>query len=185
MLNGNRDKIVNFAATCGIDFRIVASESLPLHGDDEFDIIILCDILEHLHYSPRVLLLQLVELLRPLGFLLVTVPNAGNIRKRLTLLLGGTNYPPYEAYYWSSQPWRGHSREYVKGDLIALSRYLGLETVTLTGCHHMMGVLPASAQRVYRAITAVFRDWRDSWMLLMRKPQNWAAQAGPPPGGRF
>ena len=49
----------------------------------EFDMIMLNDIIEHLHESPKELLLSLLALLKDDGILFITVPNAGNIKKRL------------------------------------------------------------------------------------------------------
>ena len=80
------------------------------------------DVIEHLHNSPRSILLALLEALKDEGVLLITVPNAGNIRKRLDLLRGKTNLPPFSQYYWHPDPWRGHVREYVHGDLEQLAQ---------------------------------------------------------------
>ena len=53
------------------------------------------DVLEHLHHSPRDLLNDLCELIKPNALLFITVPNAVNIRKRIDVLRGKTNLPDY------------------------------------------------------------------------------------------
>lgn len=136
--------------------------------------IMLHDVLEHLHDSPRDLMNDLLELVKPEGYLFVTVPNAVNIRKRLSVLFGRTNYPSFEDYYWYPSAWRGHVREYVREDLIKLSKYLNLEIVELRGCDHMLHRLPVASRPVYVLLTAIFSGWKDSWMLVAKKKRGWA-----------
>jgi len=177
LLPGNGERIRGFAAECGIELHV--SASLPEFEPSSFDLVTVLNVLEHLHDSPQGLLRQLVELLAPGGYLLVTVPNAANIRKRIDLLRGRTNLPPFEEYFLSNPPWRGHVREYVRDDLERLSRHLGLEVVELRSHHHMLDRLPPRVEPFYRAATRVFPGWRDSWSLLVRKPEEWAEAAGP------
>ena len=140
---------------------------------ESFDMVMSNDVLEHLHDSPRELVNDLVELIRPNGLLLITVPNAGNIRKRFQLLLGGTNMPNYEEFYWYQGSWRGHIREYVRSDLVQLAVFLGLEIIELKGCDHMLGVLPKLLRAPYLMLTKLLPNWKDSWMLVARKPLDW------------
>jgi SAM-dependent methyltransferase len=171
-LPGNRDKILRFADECGVDIRLVGDGKPPFE-QHSFDMIMLHDVLEHLHDSPRELLNDLLELATPEGLLFITVPNAGNIRKRLDVLRGGTNLPPFEGYYWYPGAWRGHVREYVRSDLEKLAEYLGLDVLELHGCDHMLQKLPAALRPLYLLVTRVFPAWKDSWLLVARKRTNW------------
>ena len=99
----------------------------------------------------------------------MSVPNAVNLRKRLDVLRGRTNYPPYQQFF-QSDPWRGHVREYAWDDLMQLAGFLGLEETTVHGRHHMLGVLPKWAQLPYRALMAPAPALRDSLVLCGRKP---------------
>ena len=72
---------------------------------------------------PMVIWGSVKNIIKPNGFLIIDVPNAANLRKRIDLLFGRTNYPPFEAYYRSSNPYRGHIREYVYGDLEKLGEF--------------------------------------------------------------
>jgi SAM-dependent methyltransferase len=172
---GNIEKILAFANECGIDFRVACDSALPFQKN-WFDMVMLHSVLEHLHDSPRELLNNLLELVKPTGFLFITVPNAVNIRKRLGVLMGRTNLPPFEGYYWYPSPWRGHVREYVGDDLRKLSKYQNLEVVELRGCDHMLEKLPAAARPIYLLLTRVFTAWKDSWLLVARKPPDWQAK---------
>ena len=171
-LPGSKDKIISFAKECGIDFRLAHNDILPFEKNS-FDMIMLNDILEHLHNSPRDLLNDLLELAKTEGLLLVTVPNAVNIRKRIDVLFGKTNLASYESYYWYPGHWRGHIREYVKNDLIKLSEYLGLDVLELHGCDHMLHRLHHSMRPLYLLVTKVFDGLKDSWILVARKRKDW------------
>ena len=161
--------MTRFAESLGMRF-FRADGKLP---SETFDLIMILDVIEHLHDSPRELLLALAERLRPEGYLLITVPNAANIRKRLDLLRGRTNLPRFASFYWLPGPWRGHVREYVRDDLQSLARFLQFKLVELRSYHHMIDVLPRALRPPYRAVTSLFPGWRDSWLLLMQKPRDW------------
>ena len=178
-LQGNhRDEIVTFAREMGIDLRLVVSNEIPFKNE-LFDMIMLNAVVEHLHDSPRSLLNALVALLRPGGLLLIMVPNAVNIRKRIAVLRGKTNLPPFDSYYWYPGPWRGHVREYVKGDLESLAEYLCLSVRELRSCHQMIYRIPRIARPIYKAVTSVFTGWRDSWIFVGEKPHDWAPKEPP------
>jgi SAM-dependent methyltransferase len=172
---GNREKILSFANKCGIDFKQANAGMLPF-DKNSFDMIMVQDVLEHLHDSPRDLLNDLLELAKPNGLLFITVPNAVNIRKRINVLFGKTNLPRFEGYYWYPGHWRGHIREYVRNDLVKLSEYLNLEVLELRSCDHMLQKLPISIRPAYLFITSVFQGWKDSWLLVARKRQDWSVK---------
>jgi len=168
-----RDTITDFARAEGIDFQVV-NHDLPFSADS-FDMVMMHDVLEHLVESPRELLTRLITLLRDGGLLYITVPNAGNVRKRLALLMGGTNLPDFAYYYWLPGPWRGHMREYVRGDLVKLAQFLGLRVLELRSCHQMLVNLPPMIRPLYRMVTRVFPGWRDSWLVVAERPRGWQA----------
>lgn len=175
-LPGNREKILTFARTSGINYRL-AEPGRPIPFEREsFDMVMLHDVLEHLHDSPRDLLNDLVELIRPGGFLFVTVPSAVNIRKRLEVLRGRTNMTRFWYFYWLPGEWRGHVREYTKSDLAGVSEYLGLERVELRAVDHMLENVPRRLLPFYLGVTRILPGWKDSWMLLARKPVDWTAR---------
>lgn len=181
-LPGSKDKIMSFAKECGIDFRLAHNDSLPFEKNS-FDMIMLNDVLEHLHNSPRNILNDLLELTKTDGLLFVTVPNIVNIRKRIDVLFGKTNLASYESYYWYPGPWRGHVREYAKKDLIKLSEYLGLDILELHGCDHMLHRLHRSMRPLYLVVTKVFDGLKDTWILVARKRKDWKPRKELPPGG--
>ena len=166
------DAIRRFAIQNNISL-IDSMDNQQIGGQDSFDLIMLNDVVEHLHDSPGPLLNNLIEKIKDGGYLLITVPNAVNIRKRISVFFGGTNYPSFEFYYYYPVPYRGHIREYTVGDLRKMCEFLGLEKVVLTGCDHMLAKVPSGMRRVYLGITDLFPSLKDSIILIARKPQKW------------
>lgn len=175
LIDNNRGKILEFARSFGVDFKLASEGYLPFEKNS-FDMVMAHDVLEHLHDSPRDLLNDLAELIKPNGLLFITVPSAVNIKKRIEVLMGKTNLPDYAGYYWSQGPWRGHIREYAKNDLKELAEYIGFEVEELHGCHHMLHVVPKTVLPIYLSLTKLVPDFRDSWILVARKPAVWEAK---------
>jgi len=169
----NTKKILEFSKKIGI--RCINPMESDINSQDViFDMIMLNDVIEHLHESPKDILLSLLSLLKSNGILFITVPNAGNIKKRLSLLIGKTNLPPFETYYWYPGLWRGHIREYVYDDLIKLSSLLDLDIELVHGCDHMLENVPTWLLPFYKFITRFFPKWKDSWVLVARKKPDWS-----------
>lgn len=169
----NSKKILEFSKKIGIEY-INTMDSELSSQDMAFDMIMLNDIIEHLHESPKGILLPLLDLLKDDGIIFITVPNAGNIKKRLNLLTGGTNMPSFERFYWYPGIWRGHVREYVYSDLIEMTNFLDLEVELIEGCDHMLENVPPWLIPFYKVVTRFFPKWKDSWTLVARKKSNWS-----------
>lgn len=176
----NRQKILNFAADLGINYVVATDRTLPFEPES-FDMFMIHDVIEHLHDSPRDLFNSLMEKVKPGGLFYVTAPNAGNIRKRVDILRGRTNYSPFGVFYWNQGPWRGHIREYVHDDIVKLAEYMGLEVLELRSVHHMIQKVPRRARGLFRAVTTVFPGWRDTWQLVARRPPGWKPRYTLPP----
>lgn len=174
-----------FATTSGVELRIIGERGThpwpPTGEAGLYDMVMMHDVLEHLHDPPRELLNDFVELLKPGGVLFLTVPSAVNIRKRINVVFGRSNHPRFRSFYWSPGRWRGHVREYTKGDLASVAEYLGLERLELRACDHMLGAIPRRARGLYLAVTRFVPGWKDTWLLVARKPAGWTARRTLPP----
>ncbi len=167
----SRRSILDFADEMGVQFITLDGNGISAVG--QFDMIMLHSVVQHLRDSPRDLLLGLIRQTKTGGFLFVTVPNHVNLRKRLAVLRGRTSHAPYSLYYWYPGHWRGHVREYTRGDCIELSRALGLEMVELRGVHHMIYRLPRWLRPIYVALSRLMPSTRDTWLMVARKPAGW------------
>lgn len=164
----NLKKIKDFAKSTGVNLTVSDGETLPAKAKD-LDAVLLLDVIEHLHASPRGLMEAALGRLKSGGVIVITVPSSVNIRKRIDVLRGKTNYPPYKQFF-ESPTWRGHVREYSRDDLHQLATLMGLPILELRGIDQMLGVLPAILHKPYLAVTHLFPGWKDSWLLVVRKP---------------
>jgi len=176
--SANLRAITRFAERAGVALVEGDGEALPFR-EERFDAVLVCDVIEHLHASPRALLTGALEVLRDDGWLVVSVPNAVSIRKRLDVLRGRTNYPPYAQFFAADRVWRGHVREYSWGDLAQLAQFLGLADASIHGAHHLLGVLPAWARGPFRLALSPTPSLRDTLILCGRKPGGWTNAAHP------
>jgi SAM-dependent methyltransferase len=126
---------------------------------DSVDVVCSSHALEHLHHSPRSMLHSAMAVLKPGSLVFFEVPNAVNALKRIRVLLGRTNYQPYEQY-WDSDVWVGHIREYTVGDLRALATDLHLSDWEILG-RNWYGTLYKSVpqQTIALSIDRVLRNF--------------------------
>jgi len=170
----NLTKIRNFASAAGIDLRVLTENGTELDDiDGKFDLITLHHVLEHLKDSPRSLLNLLVEKLKPGGLLYCTVPNAVNLRKRIAVLKGQTNYTKYSSYFWAQDGYRGHIREYVARDCVELVSNLGLKIVSSGHYNHFWHAVPRHLRLGVRMLCFLVPSFCDSCSFIAVKPDDW------------
>lgn len=92
-----------------------------------YQLIVMAEVLEHVHMPPSVVLGWIASLLAPGGYLLVQTPNAVALAKRLRMLVGRNPFQPLSA----DRAYPGHMREYTTAELIREGRALGLEVIDL------------------------------------------------------
>ena len=89
-----------------------------INSVSKFDLVLLLAVLEHLNGTPRFLLDRVKSVLRAGGSVIVEVPNAVSLRKRLIFLFKSkVVFSEFEDYYESEYPFSGHNREYTIADL--------------------------------------------------------------------
>ena len=86
------------------------------YGDDFFDVILFCEIIEHLLSDPVHALTEIKRVLKPGGTLVLTTPNAARLDNVRKVIAGENVYDPYSGY----GPYGRHNREYVPEDLFGL-----------------------------------------------------------------
>lgn len=109
-------------------------------GSGSVDLVTCFHSLEHWHHSPRRLFSEIVRILKPGGSLILATPNAANLRKRLFLLGGKSNFPELKEWYFEGDPvFRGHVREPVLQDLENLMVWNGLRVTDRQGRNFIGG----------------------------------------------
>lgn len=107
--------------------------------DGEFDVVIFCEVLEHLTNDPMHAMREIWRVLRPGGTLVLTTPNAARIENVVAFIEGRNVYDVYSAY----GPYGRHNREYTRHELHSLLGYCGFENqISFTANVH--GDIPAS-----------------------------------------
>jgi len=94
-----------------------------------YDIIVMAEVIEHLHTSPARVLAFLRTLLAPNGVLIIQTPNAAALHKRVKLLAGRN---PYELIREDATD-PGHLREYTAREL---RRYAQQVDLIVERCSH-------------------------------------------------
>jgi SAM-dependent methyltransferase len=98
----------------------IEEEPFP-YSDEEFDIVLFCEIIEHLLMNPVAVLKEIKRVLKLNGALILTTPNVSRLENVTKMIAGANIYDPYSGY----GPYGRHNREYNKHELYLLLNYLG------------------------------------------------------------
>ena len=94
------------------------------YADNEFNLVIFAEIIEHLLNDPCKVLREIRRILKPDGTLILTTPNVARL-ENVARMVDGTNiYDPYSGY----GPYGRHNREYNRHELVQLLKFEGFET---------------------------------------------------------
>ncbi len=98
------------------------TERFP-YPDATFDVLLLCEVLEHLTHDPQAALLEIKRVLKPNGTLILTTPNVARLQHVILLLQGRNIFDQYSAY----GPYGRHNREYTQPEVLRLLEHLGFQ----------------------------------------------------------
>jgi SAM-dependent methyltransferase len=93
------------------------------YPDNAFEVVLFCEILEHLLMNPLHALGEIRRVLRPTGKLVLTTPNVARLDNVLSLVASENVYDPYSGF----GPYGRHNREYTMHDVARLLRFAGFE----------------------------------------------------------
>ncbi len=100
----------------------VEEDEFPF-ADDSFDIVMFCEMLEHMLMDPMHTLRQIHRVLKPNGVMVLTTPNVARLNNVLALVNGANIYDPYSGY----GPYGRHNREYTRHELHRLLEFAGFD----------------------------------------------------------
>lgn len=127
-----------------LDLNDVRSPGAP-SGDGSYDVVLMAEVIEHLHTAASLVLGHLAEWLNEKGVLIVQTPNAVALHKRLRMLAGHNPYEPIR----ESRENPGHFHEYTVPELVAEARPAGLSPVRWSTANYFGG---SGASRLYAAL---------------------------------
>jgi 2-polyprenyl-3-methyl-5-hydroxy-6-metoxy-1,4-benzoquinol methylase len=84
---------------------------------ESWDAVLLMSVIEHIPHTPRHLLKQVFDTLRPGGYLILDTPNLAYIANRRRLKHGVSPYVPIEEQFFTEIPFEGHNREYTAAEV--------------------------------------------------------------------
>ncbi len=152
-------RLLELMTSFGVEFIEENLETFDLgsrHKDNTVDYIVSHHCLEHFHNSPKVILESSIKALKQGGHLIIEVPNAINILKRIKILMGKTNYVSYKEFYEAGK-FYGHVREYTIGDLRLMAGFLEQNNYKIFGTNYLGLKQVASILR--KPIDIVLRMW--------------------------
>jgi len=103
----------------------IEKETFPFEAST-FDVVLFCEILEHLLMDPLFALREIQRVLKIGGILILTTPNPARLENIARLLAGENVYDPYSGY----GPYGRHQREYTLQELKLLLTHAGFEVQT-------------------------------------------------------
>ena len=168
----NKSKLVNFSKKHKINFY----ENIEQLNEKKYDLILLLDIIEHVP-KPKDLFNKVKDLLNDNGKILITVPNSVSLRKRLSVLIGKTNYAIYDEFF-DEDDFRGHWREYSIDDLRILSKKINFKIKSTSGFN---GIIPKGKIKffffkyflfIYKFLIKIDISLSDTLGVLLEKDKN-------------
>lgn len=106
---------------------------LPFDSNS-FDIIVICEVIEHFNFNPLPILGEMNRVLKTGGYIYIGMPNIARARNRLKLLLGQSINHPIQYLFDQLDKEQNmiagiHWREYTMNETVELINKMGFETV--------------------------------------------------------
>jgi SAM-dependent methyltransferase len=101
------------------------------YTDESFDVVLFCEVIEHLTENPVFTLSEIHRVLRPGGALILSTPNAARTGNLMRLWFGANVFDQY--HLGSALRGTRHSREYTLGELLSLVTGCGFATDVAAG----------------------------------------------------
>ena len=134
-----------------------------------YDLVVLAEVIEHVHTAPSLVLSFLRTLVRPGGILIVQTPNAVRFGARIKLLLGRQPYQLISEDVTSP----AHFREYTDGEIRAYASGAGFDVVETIFCSYFdirfarHDPSEARPHSVLKLVNSVYRHLPPRWRTGM------------------
>lgn len=92
-------------------------------ADGRFDLVLFCEIIEHLQNDPIRVLSEIKRVLKPMGALILTTPNVNRLENVARMIAGANIYDPYSGY----GSYGRHNREFNRHELCLLLDHCGFD----------------------------------------------------------
>ena len=130
----------------------VERDTFP-YDDESMDVVLACEIIEHLAHDPLHMLREIRRILRHDGMLILTTPNCSSLTSMANILYQVSNPYVYSQYPPRRSLESGHVREFVPCEVRILLAYAGLEVV------EEFTRFIGSSYKTHAPIRAVLETW--------------------------
>ena len=171
----NLDPVLAFAKQSGLEV-YAQKEGFSLPWEQaSFDVVTITNVIEHLHESPREILNFAGDYLKPGGLLVVTMPNSVNLRKRLDVARGRTNYTPVKGFYDYIGLWPGHVREYTLDETSQIVQWNGFHVAGKKMFHGMLKnrLHNPALRALFKGVCFICPNYKDTLTVAAIKPEGW------------
>jgi SAM-dependent methyltransferase len=127
------------------DYFDIEVERFP-YLDHEFDVVLLCEVIEHLTLDPAFVLAEAHRVLKPGGHLIITTPNLLRWQNVWAMVMGVNISDQYSGYGASGR----HNREYTPSHVLLLMQACGYKDVRI----HILD------QYEHRGLTKLVKQFR-------------------------
>ena len=140
-----------------------------------FDIIICCEVIEHLNFNPLPVFCEFNRLLKADGLLYLGTPNHANIVKRLLLARGKSIHDPVQHLVWQLNPQAAfsiglHWREYTKAELVQIINLSGFQLLKSYYCHYVENRNPNRMRQILVCLMyACFPSFLPNQVVIVKK----------------
>ena len=133
----------------------------------DYDLVIACEVIEHLHLDLDLIYRQLSKLTRPGGTVLIQTPNAVPLKKRVAMLFGKN---PFEMIRPEYRPgYGGHIREFTMSELTGYAKKNGFEVIE-SYCENYFDYSHSVKAKLYFMAGKLFPpSWKDGITLVLTK----------------
>jgi SAM-dependent methyltransferase len=114
---GHRREVKHHASLFNIE-----ADRFP-YETSEFDLVLFCEIIEHLLMDPLATLREIHRVLKPGGSLVLTTPNVSRLENVVAMIDGVNIYDPYSGF----GPYGRHNREFNRHELHRLLDFAGYD----------------------------------------------------------
>ena len=154
------------------------------YPDHFFDVVVFCEIIEHLQFDPFSALKEIKRILKPGGQLIVTTPNVARLDNVFQIAAGKNINDRYSGY----GPYGRHNREYTQAEIESLLQLMGFAVEKgFTANVYFNHPLTFLRSFLVQLFTSVLFPWRrrDLGQYIFVRARNDHSQHGPRPAWLF
>jgi 2-polyprenyl-3-methyl-5-hydroxy-6-metoxy-1,4-benzoquinol methylase len=146
-------------------------------ADASFDVVIMCEVIEHLNFNPLPVVAEINRILSQNGLFYLALPNLASLRNRLRLLRGKSVHNPISDYFRQLDATCNmivglHWREYTHQEIREMLESLGFVMQQQSYCSSVDGGTSRPSQLLKRAIYTVFPSFKEGQINIATKASS-------------